>query len=78
MGKIKIDKAKNEEMRKVIVNYFYKERDEDLGDLASQLILEFFLDELGPYIYNQGVEDAYAYTKDITEDILALQIYRRN
>ncbi|NLL81281.1 MAG: DUF2164 domain-containing protein [Tissierellia bacterium] len=78
MNKIKIDKDKKEEMRKIIVNYFYDERDEDLGDLASQLILEFFLEELGPYIYNQGVEDAYAYTKDITEDILALQIYRRD
>lgn len=77
MNKIKIDKGKKEEMRKEIVNYFYKERDEDLGDLASQLILEFFLEELGPYIYNQGVEDAYVYTKDITEDILGLQIYRR-
>lgn len=78
MNKIKIDKDKKEEMRKIIVNYFYDERDEDLGDLASQLILEFFLEELGPYIYNLGVEDAYAYTKDITEDILALQIYRRD
>lgn len=77
MNRIKIDKEKKEEMRKNIVNYFDKERDENLGDLASLLILDFFIDELGPYIYNQGVEDAYVYTKDKAEDILALQIFRK-
>ncbi|WFA07704.1 DUF2164 domain-containing protein [Tissierella sp. Yu-01] len=77
MNRIKIDKGKKEEMRKKVVSYFHSERDDDLGDLASQLIVDFFIEELGPYIYNQGVEDAYVYTKDKAEDMLALQIYRR-
>lgn len=77
MKKIKMDEVTKEEMRKRIAIYFYEERDEDLGELASQLILEFFLEELGPYIYNQGVEDAYIYTKDKAEDMLGLQIFRR-
>lgn len=77
MNKIKLNEVTKEEMRRAIAVYFHEERDEDLGELASHLILEFFLEELGPYIYNQGVEDAYVYTKDKAEDMLGLQIYRK-
>lgn len=74
--KIKLSHEKKEAMRSKIVEYFDKERDEDLGDLASQLILDFFVEELGPSIYNQGVEDSYTYTRDKLEDLFALQIRR--
>lgn len=74
--KIKISQENKWEMEKLIKDYFAKERDEDLGDLASLLLLDFFIEELGPYLYNQGVEDAYAYIKDKTEDLFALQIVR--
>ena len=64
-------------MRSKIVDYFGREREEDLGELASQLILDFFVEELGPDLYNQGVEDAHAYVLDKLEDLYALQIKRR-
>jgi len=32
--------------------------DEEVGDLKAMLLLEFFLKELGPAVYNQGVSDA--------------------
>lgn len=76
-NKIKINEEEKEEMRQILVNYFAEERDEDLGELASQLILDFFIEELSPYIYNQGVEDAHVYMKDKVEDLFALQIMRR-
>lgn len=75
--KIKVSQENKWEMEKLIKDYFGKERDEDLGDLASLLLLDFFIEELGPYLYNQGVEDAYAYIKDKTEDLFALQIVRK-
>lgn len=75
--KIEISKENKEEMKRLVIEYFFKERDEDLGDLASQLVLDFFIDELGPYIYNQGIEDAHLYMKDKLDDLFALQIVRR-
>lgn len=74
--KIKLSDSNKELMRSKIVEYFANERDEDLGELASQLILDFFVDELAPSVYNQGVEDSYAYTRDKLEDLFALQIKR--
>lgn len=64
-------------MRRHIIQYFSEEREEDLGDLASQLLVDFFIEQLGPYIYNQGVEDAHVYIKDKVDDLFALQIIRR-
>ena len=42
--------------------YFREERDEDLGDLAADLLLDFIGREIGPIFYNQGVKDAKAKT----------------
>lgn len=76
-ARIKISKENKEEMRNHIVNYFSQERDEDLGDLASQLLLDFFIEELAPCVYNQGIEDAYVYMKDKADDLFTLQIIKR-
>ncbi len=55
--------------------YFLKERDEDLGDLAASIILDFFLEELAPHIYNQGVHDSYRYMEERIEDLLGILKY---
>lgn len=41
-----------------IKNYFLQERDEQIGYIASENLLEFFLDTMGKYIYNKALDDA--------------------
>lgn len=72
---LKISKEKREHMNLKIKSYFQKERDEELGDLASDLILDFIIKELAPEFYNQGVYDAYQYMNDRLEDVLGMQKY---
>lgn len=72
---MKISKDKKEKMIKSIKTYFLNERDEDLGDLAAELILDFITKELAPEFYNQGIQDAYCYVKDKAEDMLELEKY---
>lgn len=74
---IKIDMKKREDMISSIKSFFLDERDEDLGDLASSLILDFIIDELAPEFYNQGVEDSYKYMNDKIEDLLGIKKYRK-
>jgi uncharacterized protein (DUF2164 family) len=38
--------------------YFRENMPEPLGDLAAGLLVDFFLEEVGPAIYNQAVSDA--------------------
>jgi uncharacterized protein (DUF2164 family) len=71
--KIKLDNNKREQMILSIKNYFYQEREEELGDLASSLILDFIIEELAPEFYNQGVFDSYKYMNERIEDMLGIQ-----
>lgn len=73
--KIKLSKEKREDMISSIKSYFLNERDEELGDLASSLILNFIIEELAPEFYNQGVYDSYKYIIDRSEDLLSIQKY---
>lgn len=40
-----------------IERYFEEERDEKIGNIAAAALLGFFLDEIGPCLYNQAVSD---------------------
>ena len=71
--KFNLSREKREELKNEIKEYFYEERDEELGDLASDMILEFFMDKLATEFYNQGVYDSYRYMTDRTEDLLGIQ-----
>jgi uncharacterized protein (DUF2164 family) len=41
-----------------IERYFLTERDEHIGNIAAGGLLGFFLEEIGPAVYNKGVADA--------------------
>lgn len=73
--RLKLGKEKRAELILAIKNYFLQERDEDLGDLAAGLFLDFFIEELAPHFYNLGVEDSYQYLGQRLEDLLGIQIY---
>lgn len=55
---LKISDEYKQEMVEKIQTYFERERDESIGGLAAELMLDFFLKEVGAIIYNQGVADA--------------------
>ncbi|MFZ5966215.1 MAG: DUF2164 domain-containing protein [Bacillota bacterium] len=72
-NRVKLSKEKKETMIKEIQEYFYHERNEELGELAASLVLDFVLDKLAPEIYNQGVYDSYKYMNNAVEDLLGIQ-----
>jgi uncharacterized protein (DUF2164 family) len=52
-----------------IKRYFREELDQDIGELKSGLILEFFLKEVAPTIYNGAIADAQTYVRDRLVDL---------
>lgn len=52
-----------------IQRQFAEEFDEQLSDFRAEQILDFFVAELGPPVYNQGVRDASSYIADKLVDI---------
>ncbi len=54
-----------------IVYYFETEREEKLGIIASESVLDFFLDTMGPYLYNKALEDTKFWYGKKMEDVEA-------
>ena len=74
---IKITKEKRLEMINSIKEYFLSNENEELGDLRASLLLDFFLEELAPEIYNEGISMCYSQLTSSLEDLFALQIRKR-
>ncbi|MBW8383670.1 MAG: DUF2164 domain-containing protein [Youngiibacter sp.] len=68
-----LSKEKKEGLISEIRTYFLAEREEELGELAAALLLDFIEEKLGPEFYNQGVQDSYILMKDRVEDIMSLE-----
>ena len=41
-----------------IKTYFNTELGEEIGQFDAEFLLEFFAEEVGPYFYNKGLQDA--------------------
>ena len=52
-----------------IRKYFENNFDEPLSDFRAQALLDFFVRELGPPVYNQGVHDACAGIQEKLTDL---------
>lgn len=72
-NKIQLSNETRQDMVQKIKTYFLDERDEELGDLAAGLILDFFINELSSEFYNQGVYDSYKYMNERIDDLLGIQ-----
>jgi len=75
LPKMEIDLTK--EVRAVLVEslkrYYWNERNEELSSLGAELLLDFIVNDIGPYIYNKAIEDSYAYMNERIEDLLGLE-----
>lgn len=57
-GAMELSKQARADAIASIQRYFREELPEPIGELPAGLLLNFFLEEIGPAIYNKGVVDA--------------------
>lgn len=70
--KRKWDRLSEEERataKQELIDFFAVERDQKIGLVAAEEILNFFLQTVGPVLYNKGVTDAKKLLTDRTEDL---------
>lgn len=58
MTKIELSKQTRVAVVGSLQRYFEENMPEPLGNLPAGLLLDFFLEEVGPVIYNQAIADA--------------------
>lgn len=52
-----------------IIGFFQKERNEEIGIIAAEAVLDFFLQDLGEEIYKRAMADAKKLLKAKFEDL---------
>lgn len=64
-----LSKERRESLIKEIITYFKIEKDQEIGVLAAEDLLDFFLEALHKDIYNKAIEDAKTTIKQSLENI---------
>ena len=67
--RIRLADERRKNLIRSIKNHFDENFDEPLSDFRAEALLDFFVRELGPPVYNQGVRDACAYMQEKLGDI---------
>lgn len=74
---VRLPKEDKDALIHSIQDFFYQERSEEIGQLAAENILEFIVKEIGPTLYNQGVNDTRVMVEQkifsLDEDIRSLE-----
>ncbi len=47
-----------------IVDFFATERNEQIGVIAAEALLDFMIESFGAAIYNKGVDDTFQFIKE--------------
>jgi uncharacterized protein (DUF2164 family) len=74
--RIRLSPERRANLLRAIKDYSRAEFDEPLSDFRAQGLLDFFIRELGPPVYNQGVRDAAGFVQAKLADIEG-EIYER-
>jgi uncharacterized protein (DUF2164 family) len=67
--RIRLSPERHANLLQHVKAYFTEHFDEPLSDFRAQALVDFFLRELGPPVYNQGVRDASGYIQEKLADI---------
>jgi uncharacterized protein (DUF2164 family) len=68
---IEITAQESAEVAHSLKKYFREEFDQELSDLKAKLLINYLLQEIGPFAYNRGVADAERFLRARLEDLSA-------
>lgn len=66
---VRIDDIRREALMARLRSFFLEEFDEELSPFRAAQVLDFFLETLGPQVYNQAVQDARGFMQQKLDDL---------
>jgi uncharacterized protein (DUF2164 family) len=66
---VKLDDERREILASRLRGFYSEEFDEDLSAFRAEKVLDFFLEALGPAVYNQAVQDARGFMQRKLDDL---------
>jgi uncharacterized protein (DUF2164 family) len=73
---VDLDEKRRAHLISRLQGFFLEEFEEELSPFRAEGVLDFFLEALGPSVYNQGVEDARVFVMKKLDDLDA-EIHER-
>jgi uncharacterized protein (DUF2164 family) len=67
--RIRLTDERRELLLRSIKQYYAEELDEEISDFRAGELLDFFVRELGPPVYNQAVQDVLAFLQEKLSDL---------
>jgi len=67
--KINLSAEKKQGILRKFASFYYNEFDEELSEYRTEQVLDFFMNILGPPVYNQAIQDARAFISEKLEDL---------
>ncbi len=67
--KINLSDEKRQEILRTFTSFYYNEFDEEISEYRAQQVLDFFMNILGPPVYNQAIQDARAFISEKLDDL---------
>ena len=67
--RIHLDDERRARLIRAVQRHFEDELDEPLSDFRAEGLVDLFVRELGPPVYNQGVRDAARFVQEKLTDI---------
>jgi uncharacterized protein (DUF2164 family) len=64
-----LSEEKRKDAIEVIIKFFKDERDEEIGIIAAENLLDLFLEMIAKDVYNKGVDDAKIALKKRFDDL---------
>ena len=67
--RISLSGERRERMVRGVQRFFSARLDEELSEFQAELLIDFFVKELGAPVYNQAIRDATAFLGDKLQDL---------
>ena len=67
--RVRLSDERKAALVELVKKYFDEHFDEDISAFRAEALIDFFVRELGPPVYNQGVRDACAYMQGKLTDV---------
>lgn len=64
-----LSKPERTRVNEEIIHFFKEKRDEEIGMIAAEEVLDFFLESTALFIYSKGIEDSKILLQKRFEDI---------
>lgn len=61
--------VEKKKIKEEIKAFYLDTRDEEIGIIEEQQILDLFLETLAPVIYNKALDDAFRWHRDMRENL---------